>query len=52
MIFDDSFSSRRLYDRMVQNIRFYLNFASKDEIEMYKKLGFESPRLDYYLTRF
>lgn len=52
VIFDDSFSSRRLYDRMVQNIRFYLNFASKDEIEMYKKLGFESPRLDYYLARF
>ncbi|MBE5888386.1 MAG: hypothetical protein E7283_06055 [Lachnospiraceae bacterium] len=52
IIFDDSLSSRRLYDRMVQSIRYYLDAASKEEIEMYKKLGFESPRLDYYLTRF
>lgn len=50
--FDDSLSSRRLYDRMEQNIRWYLKFASKEEIEMYKKLGFESPYLDYYLTCF
>jgi len=51
IIFDNSLSSRRLYDRMVQSIRYYLNSASKEEIEMYKKLGFESPLLDYYLTR-
>ena len=50
--FDDSLSSRRLYDRMEQNIRWYLKFTSKEEIEMYKKLGFESPYLDYYLTCF
>lgn len=52
VIFDDSLSSRRLYDRMVQSIKYYLNSASKEEIEMYKKLGFESPLFDYYLTRF
>lgn len=50
VIFDDSLSSRRLYDRMEQNIRFYLRTASKEEMKMYKKLGFESPRLDYYLS--
>lgn len=52
VIFDESFGSRRLYDRMVQSIRYYLNDASKEEIEMYIKLGFESPYLDYYLKRF
>ena len=48
VIFDDSLSSRRLYDRMEQSIRWHLYYASKEEIEMYKKLGFESPSLDYY----
>lgn len=41
VVFDDSLWSRRLYDRMEQNIKYYLNSASKEEIEMYKKLGFE-----------
>lgn len=50
--FDDSLHSRRLYDRMVQNIGHYLETASKEEIEMYIKLGFESPLLDDYLTYF
>jgi len=52
VIFDDTLVSRRLYDRMVQSIRWYLIEASKEELEMYKKLGFESPLLDIYLTRF
>ena len=52
VVFDASLSSRRLYDRMVQSIRYYLKSASKEEIEMYKKLGFKSPYLDYYLSRF
>lgn len=52
VVFDDSLSSRRLYDRMVQKIRYYLNSASKEEIEMYKNLGFESPLLDSYLRNF
>lgn len=50
--FDDSLWSRRLYDKMVQRIQYFLNDASKEEIEMYKKLGFESTRLDYYLSCF
>lgn len=52
VVFDDSLDSRRLYDRMVQNIRWYLKFASKEEIEMYKKLGFTSHMLDFYLSQF
>lgn len=52
VIFDKSLDSRRLYDRMEQSIRYYLNSASKEEIEMYKKLGFDSPRLNFYLSRF
>lgn len=52
VIFDETLSSRRLYDRMVQSIRWYLRDASKEELEMYKRLGFESPYLDYYLSHF
>lgn len=51
VMFDDSFDSRRLYDRMVSSTRYYLDSASNEEIEMYKKLGFESPLLNYYLSR-
>lgn len=47
--FDDSLISRRLYDKMEQRIEHWLSSASKEEMEMYKKIGFESPKIDFYL---
>lgn len=52
--FDDSLRSRRLYDRMNSNVRYFLLLerASKEELIMYKELGFDSPNLDYFLSKY
>lgn len=41
--FDNSLESRRLYDRMMSEVRFNYNKKTHKELEMYKKLGFEPP---------
>ena len=50
VVLDDTLQSRRLYDRMQSNIRYFLSSEKKEEIEMYIKLGFESPRLNLYYS--
>lgn len=51
VVFDDSLDSRRLYDEMAKHVkhRHILEDPSKEEIEMYKKLGFDTPLLDEFL---
>lgn len=48
--FNETLQSRRLYDRMETEVRYYLLDKTQQELEMYKKLGFESPMLDYLLS--
>ena len=49
--FDESLDSRRLYDRMASNVRHVFSLCgSKEEAEMYKKIGFDSPCIDFYLS--
>ena len=49
-VFDDSLASRRLYDRMVQTVEKMWRCTSKEEAEMYKALGFDSPYINIYLS--
>lgn len=44
--FDDSLRSRRLYDRMQSDARWYHDTGIKEKVLMYKQLGFESPYLN------
>lgn len=46
--FDDSFDSRRLYDKIQSKIRFNVPPLSKDELELYKKSKIDSPYLNCY----
>lgn len=48
--FNESLRSRRLYDRMASIANNIWRCRSKEEAELYKKLGFESPYLDIYLS--
>ena len=50
--FDGSLYSRRLYDRMSEVVDRMWNCGSKEEAELYKKLGFTSPYIDVYLSQF
>ena len=50
--FDNSLWSRRLYDEIESKIHFNSSRLSKKEAELYKKSGFESPYLDYYLSKY
>lgn len=49
VVFDGSLQSRRLYDRMAAVVDKMWSCTSKEEAEMYKKLGFSSPYIDVYL---
>ena len=49
MPFENSLYSRRLYDRMASIAFNIWRCHSKEEAEMYKKLGFENPYIDTYL---
>jgi len=49
VIFDNSIQSRRLFDRMAIVVDKMWRCESKEEAEMYKKLGFTSPYIDVYL---
>lgn len=48
---DDSLHGRRLYDRMASVVNRMWKCDSKEEAEMYKKMGFESPCIDVYLSQ-
>lgn len=48
--FDDSLRSRKLYDRMAEVVNKMWHCRSKEEAELYKKLGFMSPYIDAYLS--
>ena len=50
--FDNSLYSRRLYDKINSRIKYSLSSASKEELELYKKLGFESSVLDHYFSQY
>jgi hypothetical protein len=54
IVFDNSLQSRRLYDEITSRIKcsYILSNASKEELEMYKKLGFESSVLDNCLAQY
>ncbi len=49
---DDSLESRRLYDRMKMIVDKMWRCSSKEEAELYKRLGFTSPYIDVYLSQF
>lgn len=49
--FDGTLRSRRLYDQIMSNIRYFITDASKEELELYQKSGIESSFLDLYLSR-
>lgn len=50
VVIDDSLQSRRLYDRMESVVNKMWHCQSKEEAELYKKLGFKSPYIDVYLS--
>lgn len=52
IVFDNSIHSRRLYDRMEGIVNKIWRCNSKEEAEMYKELGFETPYLDVFLSQF
>lgn len=49
--FDDSLRSRRLYDRMAFVANNIWRCRSREEAELYKKLGFDSRYIDVYLSQ-
>lgn len=49
VVFDDSLHSRRLYDRMAMIAEKIWRCNSKEEAELYKKVGFDSKYIDVYL---
>ena len=48
--FDNSLRSRRLHDRMLRVVKKMWHCKSREEAELYKKLGFDSPYIDVYLS--
>lgn len=48
--FNDTLQSRRLYDRMASVVDKMWRCKSKKEAELYKKLGFNNPAIDIYLS--
>ena len=54
IVFDNSLRSRRIYDEIISRIKYpeILSSASKEELELYKKLGFESSVLDNCLAQY
>lgn len=46
---DETLQSRRLYDRMANAVDRVWHCGSKEEAELYKKLGFDSEYIDIYL---
>lgn len=49
VLLDDSLRCRRLYDRMAMTANNIWRCQSKEEAELYKKLGFDSKYIDVYL---
>ncbi len=52
VVLDNSLDSRRLYDKMALFANRIWRCESKEEAELYKKLGFTSPYIDVYLSQF
>ena len=52
VILDDSLQCRRLYDRMAWVAFNIWRCESTEEAEMYKKMGFDNPYIDVYLSRY
>ena len=50
VVWDDSLRSRRLYDRMAKIATKIWRCQSKEEAEMYKKIGFDPQYIDAYLA--
>lgn len=51
-VLDDSLTGRRLYDRMASVANRMWRCTSREEAELYKRLGFESLYIDMYLSKF